>query len=121
MIEPTSGCSVTNKSYFKIAVNGTFGNGSNAKPGNSNNEVDDKTIPLNIYPNPASSKIILEIPHNTENAVFRLMDNSGRKILENTGLKSGKNEIDIRRLAAGIYFYEVGINEQRHYGKLVKD
>jgi hypothetical protein len=120
VIEPTSGCSVTNKSYFKIAVNGTSSNGSNAKPGTGINE-EEEAISLNIYPNPARSAITLTMPHNTENAVFRLMDNSGRKMLENNSLKTGKNEIDIRQLAPGIYFYEVNINEQRHHGKLVKE
>jgi hypothetical protein len=128
VIEPTSGCTVTTRSFFKIANNGPYANGSNAKPGNDEegeettrlSEGGDEPTSLNVYPNPASSSITVKMPPGATNATFLLKDNSGKTILEHNGLKAGTNEIDIRRQASGMYLYELNINGQPYHGKLIK-
>lgn len=120
VIEPISGCSVTNKSYFKIAVNGSFSNGANAKPALVNSEGEDETASVNVYPNPAQTVITVTMPNGAIKTAMLIMDNSGRKVLENGNLHAGKNEIDVQRLAAGVYFYEINIDGRLQHGKLVK-
>jgi len=118
VVEPTSGCSVSTKSYFKIANNGTFANGSNAKPANIG-ETEESTA-LHIYPNPASTTVTVKISEAFTHASLLLMDNSGRKVSVHHNLTPGKNEIDIQQLPSGIYFYEVNIDGQLQHGKLIK-
>lgn len=120
VIEPTSGCSVTNKSYFKIAVNGTFSNGANAKPGEVIREEEEGAVSLDIYPNPARATLTIKVPYGPQQTSLLLMDNSGRKVLEQHNLHTGKNEIDIQRLAAGVYFYQVNMDGRLQHGKLIK-
>jgi hypothetical protein len=127
VVELTSGCVTTTRSFFKIANNGTYSNGSNARPGNGEDdetttlsEVGNETTAIDVYPNPASSVITVKMPQGTANATFLLIDYSGKTLLQQKGLKGGKNEIDISLAASGIYFYQVDINGRSYRGKLVK-
>lgn len=115
--EPTSGCSVTNKSYFKIAVNGSFSNGSNAKPGRGDEEGQTQG---SVYPNPVTTTLGIAIPAGTAHASVRLMDHTGRVILENEPLRNGRNTLDVQHLPAGIYFYQLSVDGQEQHGKVVK-
>ena len=60
---------------------------------------------INLYPNPASDYIIIESNLNS-NAIFELMDLSGKSIYEEK-LENQKNEIDLKKLDSGIYLYRI--------------
>jgi hypothetical protein len=117
VIEPTSGCTVTNKSYFKIALNGTFANGANAKP--SALEPDEEDGQVSIYPNPAKTTLTIVVPQGVSKASVALTDNTGRVLIENQ-LANGKNTLNIESLSAGVYFYNLSLNGKIQHGKIVK-
>ncbi len=115
-----TGCTVVNKSYFRIANNGLL-NGRTAKTTDNQLEpIEEEFAAIRLFPNPASKSIIIELPYSNEPSEILLMDNSGRKIFKNNDLHSGKNELNIENLPSGIYFYEININNSIKHGKLVK-
>lgn len=122
--EPTSGCTVSKKSYFRIANNGNA-NGGNARPGKTGSAADagneDAENPeIQLYPNPASTAVTVALPYGSAPATLSLMDNSGRKVLESKQLNVGKHIIPLQQLPAGLYFYELNSQGIRRHGKLVK-
>jgi len=97
----------------------SYSNGETENPtGIANYEKAATTI--SIYPSPASSAITVKMPLHANNATLELMDNTGRKVLESSGLQSGENKIEIKHLPSGIYFYTVSINGKSQHGKLIK-
>jgi hypothetical protein len=63
---------------------------------------------LSIYPNPASQKINISIPTESDFQEHGfLLDASGRTI-KTFNLNGTKTEIDITDLLAGIYFVRIG-------------
>ncbi len=60
----------------------------------------DSRYELDIYPNPASSTVTVEVDHP---ATLMLMDATGRERAQ-WKVESGKNSIDLRTLSPGIYF-----------------
>jgi hypothetical protein len=117
--ESASGCIVSNKSYFKIAVNGSNPNGSNTKPA-PEEEGEKGFSSAIIYPNPASTTVTITIPAGTINASVKLMDNTGRILFEKERLQVGKNLIDVQRFPTGIYFYNLSVDGKMQNGKIVK-
>lgn len=117
--ESVFGCTSTTRSFFRIANNGPYPNGKNAKPTGIGEE-EAVTAVVNIYPNPAHSGITVDLPSTIDKATFLLMDNTGRKVMENTNLLSGQNKISIQHLPSGVYFYEINNHGTLQHGKLVK-
>jgi hypothetical protein len=62
---------------------------------------------LKVYPNPADN--ILNIQYNiTANAIFTIMDMTGRKVIEtNLSDKSNYAIIDVSKLTTGVYIYQL--------------
>lgn len=58
---------------------------------------------VNIYPNPASSILNLELQNNS---TYQILDINGRMLQKNSLLK-GKNSIDVHYLKAGIYILQI--------------
>ncbi|PSK91259.1 T9SS type A sorting domain-containing protein [Taibaiella chishuiensis] len=119
VVDPVSGCSVSKKSYFKIANNGANIVGSGARPAPPK---DEQEVPLSvsIYPNPASTTVTITIPSGTVHASVKLVDNTGRMLLEKEYLHAGKHAIDIQQLPTGVYFYSLSVDGKMKHGKLVK-
>ena len=66
---------------------------------------------INVYPNPAKEIFNISIVLNSkENAQLILLDMNGR-ILKNSILTNGNNELNIEDLSSGIYFYQISIDE----------
>jgi hypothetical protein len=132
--DSTTNCIVSKKTYFKIAINGTYANGSNAKPGrgddgdnDSDNDGDDATLPglasnvtVAIYPNPVNSVLTVVVPAGSGNASIQLTDNAGRGVYQQDHLQRGKNTIDTHTLPAGVYFYSLSVDGKVQHGKIVK-
>ncbi len=74
--------------------------------------------PLNLYPNPASDRIWIQVPSGGENEplVLDIFDNSGRQ-LQHTELQS--NSLDVSGLAPGLYFIRAVISGKPYYSKVL--
>jgi hypothetical protein len=80
---------------------------------------------LNIYPNPASSSVFIElVNNNSENGKLELFDISGKRVIDFTlNIVAGGIEMDIRNLREGFYIVTLTDPESGYVqkGKLVKN
>jgi hypothetical protein len=76
---------------------------------------------VRIYPNPASSSIIVESDELLPNSYFTLYNFHGQEVLHQR-ITEENTIIDISRLPSGLYFYHTWTmdNGQPATGKLVK-
>lgn len=58
----------------------------------------------NIYPNPASSELFLDLTKNTSSVTFSLYNTEGN-LLSKTDFQSQNNRFELSKYAAGMYFY----------------
>ncbi len=70
---------------------------------------------INIYPNPNNGKVIID--GVKQNAVLMVFNSIGAKIIEQN-ISSGKTEIYLSKLANGIYFFQVNLEEESITQKL---
>lgn len=80
---------------------------------------------ITIYPNPAQNSVTLSIDAVQQDEAFvRITDITGKILLaesiQRSAQQSYKHELDLRQLAAGIYFVDVTLNGQHFIGKLTK-
>ena len=66
---------------------------------------------INVYPNPATNVLNIELPNSTNYASFELTEITGKVILHGQ-LNNSLNSIDINQYCKGIYFLKVKISEQ---------
>jgi hypothetical protein len=74
--------------------------------------------PLNLYPNPASERIWIEIPFASEGKdipVF-IYDTSGRQ-LHHSILRS--NSLDVSQYTPGLYYIRILIDGEPYYSKVL--
>ena len=78
---------------------------------------------LNIYPNPASNSIIVEIPSTIGNSFLQLFDISGRKLLlRELPVGSGNNfSLDLNKFNPGLYYLQLQTEQGKYFSRLVKD
>jgi hypothetical protein len=80
---------------------------------------------LTLYPNPASSTIVLEFTNSSNlNSVINITDVTGKLVRsQNLVTSTGKNitNIDIQSLDSGIYFVQLTINGKQTIKKFVKN
>jgi PKD repeat protein len=75
---------------------------------------------FNLYPNPATNYMVIDVPVEAESVNMDLINMTGQ-VVDNQTLDAGtKNEIDINRLSAGIYFVRLQSNAQTKTFKLIK-
>ena len=74
---------------------------------------------LNIYPNPASNQVTIELLSN-EISTLEIYDVSG-KLLFTQILKDQSNIINIEKLSAGIYFFKASSSEGISTNKIIKN
>ena len=71
---------------------------------------------IQLYPNPAKDEIFVTVGNGAD---YRIFDAKGSLIL--TGkLSSGKNRVDVSKLALGVYFIEVGNSQKIEKSKFIK-
>ena len=71
---------------------------------------------IQLYPNPAKDEIFVTVGNGAD---YRIFDAKGSLIL--TGkLSSGKNRVDVTKLALGVYFIEVGNSQKIEKSKFIK-
>jgi len=74
---------------------------------------------LNIYPNPASDKITIEIPEISHQSYLSIYNLSGQELFEQN-ISQAKTVIDISTLPAGIIFIKVLGDKTVQTGKIIK-
>jgi hypothetical protein len=74
---------------------------------------------INVYPNPAKDNITIILPEGNSNMVFTLYDMQGKALIKQD-INNNKDVVDISRLAAGIYLYNLTYGKQDYKGKVVK-
>ncbi len=70
-----------------------------------------KDISVDIFPNPNTGKFYADFGMDAENAEMRIINSIGQEIAK-FGLRKGRNEIDIKNLAKGIYVCTIFINNE---------
>lgn len=84
-----------------------------------------RPVEMRVFPNPAAEQACLEIScrEASTSAALRITDVDGRLVSTTShNLQSGYNylEVNVSRLSPGIYFMLLETNEERFYGRMVK-
>jgi hypothetical protein len=74
---------------------------------------------VEVYPNPSSTKIKINLYENTLNPTIEIYDILGNLILKTTA-NSESTELDIHDLAQGIYYLKVLLDTKYHTVELIK-
>jgi len=61
---------------------------------------------VNVYPNPATDVINVNVENLIGNGMISIYDMAGKIVLE-TAITNGKNQMNIEALKAGVYFYSI--------------
>ncbi len=76
---------------------------------------------VNLYPNPATSKITLQSTQGWNNATIRLLNTLGQSLSEYTNLKGRLFTIDIAAFPTGIYILELSTAHETARVKFIKE
>lgn len=74
---------------------------------------------IDIFPNPVDDVLNIRMNQFGEETSLRILDASGRLVLEEN-LKDALNTIDLSKLSAGVYFYNLRNNLTNMSGRIVK-
>jgi len=86
--------------------------GSNTIERNYNN--------LDVYPNPASNHVYIELPQNQKETEIQVHDIFGKKIESLRVFPNQKQVLwDVRNIQSGVYFYQTEINGEVYRGKII--
>ena len=80
---------------------------------------ENESIATNIYPNPATDYVIIDIEDENE-FDYVIMDLNGRIIREGYSL-GNKTQVSLDNVSAGIYIIEIYGSRSKHQGKLIKE
>lgn len=79
---------------------------------------DHKTMKMNIYPNPASDVLTIEVPKSIQSYQITILDAQGKRIM---GFSNpDQNTINLSKLSAGIYLVEFETASTKETQKFVK-
>lgn len=121
MQQPNPYCSISKKSYFKIANNGRP-NGGGFRLAGTDTGVDEENTyrSLEIYPNPTNNIAYVLLNDDDKNVQVIITDNLGKQVMKINQLESHNGELNMTNLPAGIYFYNILKNNTTYKGKIVK-
>jgi hypothetical protein len=74
---------------------------------------------FSTYPNPAENKVSVELPNGSNKGTLMLWNELGQSVMLKQ-IDRLQNCIDVSTLRAGIYFISLTCEQQKYYGKLVK-
>ena len=72
---------------------------------------ENKLLSFEMYPNPVSDKLNIQLPTGTEKAEVDVFDYTGRLILSKT-ISSNNTAIDVQKISKGIYVIRVATNSK---------
>jgi len=80
----------------------------------------EETTPfVSTFPNPASDKVIFEVPGADQGFTVGLYDLNGKEVLVPTAATSNKLSLDVSGLPQGLYHYILSTNAKTYQGSLV--
>ena len=97
----------------RAVVHGKYSHGSGA------NTIDAYENVCNLYPNPASDILFVELLNGDENASVQIMSIDGKLVLTEQIASDGANSVDIAHLANGIYTVIVNTESSRQAFRLI--
>lgn len=101
---------IINYSYSKWSINPRDGNDVSVYAGTPISVEENYAVLTNVYPNPTTSgNVTVEV---SENASLIVLDLLGNVVVSNE-VRTGTNNIDISKLAAGNYILKVGTSVQK--------
>jgi len=77
-------------------------------------------LDFTLYPNPVSSKLILQLPETIDEAVASVYDISGRKVNE-TKVTSFNKDINVTHLTKGVYLVKVASLDKVGVKRIIKN
>jgi hypothetical protein len=83
-----------------------------------NSEIGAVKNTVNIYPNPASNRLFIDLPNNSSGNIV-VLNLFGDQIFEEIFLNESKKEINLTNIAAGIYFVKVFHGEKLSCKKVI--
>ena len=105
-IQAGSGCA-------RAVVHGKYSHDS------ATNIIDANENVCNLYPNPASDVLFVELLNGDVNASVQIMSIDGKLVLTEQIASDGANSVDIARLANGIYTVIVNTESSRQAFRLI--
>lgn len=73
---------------------------------------------VNVFPNPVTNELMIEIEENNGKADFEMIDSSGRSVL--MGSLFDKTAVNVTSFSPGIYFLKIGLGRSFEVKKIVK-
>lgn len=106
------------KTYLPTEENATRHNGDIAysytiKKSASGNIINNKDL-VNVYPNPANTKITVQLLEAVTNYQSKLINAAGQVVL-----KANTKELDVKNIASGVYFLDIETEKFRVNKKIV--
>ena len=124
-------CEVQSICDYLVSPNGTISIYDNAIGCNSQAEVEEawesvsvnelvQNDELNIFPNPSSTQITIELPHNPKKNTHLSIYNLNGQQLITQAITAPKTVVDVSALPSGVYFVKVVDDERVMMGKVIK-
>ena len=76
-------------------------------------------LDFEMFPNPASEKLTIQLPSNSNNAVIEFYDNIGRLAMSQK-ITNSKNKINVNHLSKGVYILKVLSDDKIGSQKFIK-
>jgi Secretion system C-terminal sorting domain len=73
-----------------------------------------------VYPNPANSRIVVQLPTLMDQGVISVFDVLGNQVIATTKFVGSKTEVDLSELTSGIYFIKTENKNFRLCNQVVK-
>lgn len=85
-------------------------------------DLDEKSIgEINVYPNPFSDIINVDFATSQTNGIVKILDVSGRVVIEKRVNHNQSIQIDLAKVPSGIYIVSVEMNQKICYAKIIKE
>ncbi len=112
---------VTNQYYQSFCKNFTDIGGTACIPVSGINDFDFGSQTYAVYPNPANTKINIQLKNYSKNLKVIISDNLGKIVLNEQTLNTDLMTIAISNLVSGVYIVTVYADSEKFVQKLVKD
>jgi hypothetical protein len=117
-VNTTSGCTVKNISYFRIASSAIPLAGNASMPFTLG--AAEESDAVQVFPNPTSDKVQITFQVKPESASVVLYDIHGRVVLSQAEISPDNATLDLKTLPAGMYTYTLIADGHTYHGKILK-
>lgn len=102
-----------------VSVGGSCANNSSLNVGVTQSIYSAEYSVINVFPNPATNRLFVDLTSNKSNSRIYVYDLSGKELMEQNMI-SGINELNIAHLPAGAYSIRIVGSEKVMVGKFIK-